>query len=68
MSEIWASPGEEIGVTIRSNDEGLSFSAGGAVKSWLANDQLTDDGQTVGEMNRALLHERLDQWIEKACR
>ena len=67
MSEIWMSPGEDVGVAVRSNDEGLTFQAGGAVKGWLASDELLVDGRTVGEMNRALLHERLDQWIEKVC-
>ncbi len=51
-------------VTIKSSKESIQFSTGTGFDRLLTNSLKTDNGQTVGERNRASLHRRLDAWID----
>lgn len=53
-----------IGVSIRSADGEIRFSAGEYAKDWLTDPLRIADGRTVGQMNQDILRQRLDEWIE----
>jgi hypothetical protein len=57
-----AKPMHMIG--IKSSDESIQFSAYIGFGKLLTNPLKTDNGQTVGERNRAALHRRLDAWLD----
>ena len=52
-------------INIKTSDERIEFSSGTGFGSILVNPLKTDNGQTVGERNRALLHDKLDAWLNK---
>jgi hypothetical protein len=52
----------EIGV--RTALERIEFSSSNGFGHLLTNPRMTDNGQTVGERNRAYLHEKLDAWLD----
>jgi hypothetical protein len=49
---------------IKTTDNYIAFSGQGDIKQFFASDLVTDDGRTVGERQRAELHEMLDQWLD----
>ena len=49
---------------IKTTDNYIAFSGQGDIKQFFASDLVTDDGRTVGERQRADLHEMLDQWLD----
>jgi hypothetical protein len=51
-------------VGIKSSNERIEFSASKGFGSLLTNPRKTDNGQTIGERNRVLLHRRLDAWLD----
>jgi len=51
-----------IGVKI--TEERIEFSSDGFGRL-LTNPLKTDNGQTIGERNRAYLHAKLDAWLDK---
>jgi hypothetical protein len=52
-------------IHIKTSNESIEFSSDTGFGALLTNSLLTDNGQTVGERNRTLLHERLDAWLDK---
>ena len=52
-------------INIKTSDERIEFSSDTGFGSILVNPLKTDNGQTVGERNRALLHDKLDAWLNK---
>jgi len=59
----WSKPLKFIG--IKTSDERIEFSCDTGFGSIFTKELKTDNGQTVGERNRADLHARLDAWIDK---
>ena len=54
-------------IGIKTTEERIEFSSGVfGLGRWLMDPSVTDNGQTVGERNRAHLHEKLDAWLDKA--
>lgn len=51
-------------VGIKTSDERIEFIAEKGFGKLMTNPLKTDNGQTVGERNRAALHRRLDAWID----
>jgi hypothetical protein len=51
-------------IAIRMTAEKIEFSSKNGFGRLLTNPRLTDNGQTVGERNRAEIHERLDEWLD----
>ena len=51
-------------VGIKTSDERIEFIAEGGFGKLMNNPLKTDNGLTVGERNRALLHRRLDAWLD----
>jgi hypothetical protein len=51
-------------VGIKTSDERIEFIAEKGFGKLITNPLKTDNGLTVGERNRALLHRRLDAWID----
>jgi hypothetical protein len=43
----------------------IRFERGPGFKKELTNPDITIDGRSIGEKERALLHEKLDFWIEE---
>ena len=58
----FASPMSMIG--IKSSNESIQFIANKGFGVLLTNPRKTDNGQTIGERNRAALHRRLDAWLD----
>ena len=52
-------------VHIKTSDERIEFFCDTGFGSLFTKKLKTDNGQTVGERNRAELHARLDAWIDK---
>ena len=52
-------------IHINISNERIQFLSVTGFGSLLTNPLLTDNGQTVGERNRSLLHDRLDAWLDK---
>lgn len=53
-------------IGIKTTEEKIEFSSGIlGLGRWLTDPLMTDNGQTVGERNRAYLHEKLDAWLNK---
>ena len=52
-------------IAIRTTTEKIEFSSDTGFGTLLTNPLKTDNGQTVGERNRAGLHARLDAWLDK---
>lgn len=52
-----------IGVKI--TEERIEFSSDTGFGRLLTNPLKTDNGQTIGERNRAYLHAKLDAWLDK---
>ena len=53
-----------IFIDIKSSNERIEFIADKGFGTLLTNPRKTDNGQTVGERNRAALHRRLDAWLD----
>ena len=51
-------------VGIKTSDERIEFIAEKGFGKLMNNPLKTDNGLTVGERNRALLHRRLDAWLD----
>ena len=51
-------------VAVKVNDKMLQFNADTGFGKLFTNPLKTDNGQTVGERNRAALHRRLDAWLD----
>jgi hypothetical protein len=51
-------------VGIKTSDERIEFIAEKGFGKLMTNPLKTDNGLTVGERNRALLHRRLDAWLD----
>ena len=51
-------------VGIKTSDERIEFIAEKGFGTLLTNPRRTDNGQTIGERNRAALHRRLDAWLD----
>jgi hypothetical protein len=49
---------------IKTTDNYIAFSGQGDIKQFVASDLVTDNGQTIGERNRAALHTMLDEWLD----
>ena len=52
-------------VHIKTSDDRIEFCTTTGFGSLFTKELKTDNGQTVGERNRAELHARLDAWIDK---
>ena len=52
-------------VHVKTSDERIEFFCDTGFGSLFTKELMTDNGQTVGERNRAWLHEQLDAWIDK---
>ena len=53
-------------IGIKTTERKIEFSCGiFGLGCWLTDPLMTDTGQTVGERNRAYLHEKLDAWLDK---
>ena len=53
-------------ISIKTTEEKIEFSCGiFGLGRWLTDPSVTDNGQTVGERNRAYLHEKLNEWLDK---
>ena len=52
-------------INIKTSDERIEFSSDTGFGSLLVNSLVTVNGQTIGECNRALLHDKLDAWLNK---
>jgi hypothetical protein len=46
-------------------DDTFSVKNDGGLDIWLKNPLKTADGKTVGQKNRELLHQRLDEFLDK---
>jgi len=64
-SESWGTLANGVGMTITSSNNKIVFEAGEDANLWLHNLDLADDGRTIGEMYRNVLHKRLSDWIER---
>ena len=54
-------------ISIKTTEGRIEFSCGVfGLGRWLMDPLVTDNGQTVGERNRACLHAKLDAWLDKA--
>jgi hypothetical protein len=51
-------------IGIKITEEKIEFSSDGFGRL-LTNPLMTDNGQTIGERNRAYLHAKLDAWLDK---
>jgi hypothetical protein len=52
-------------IGIKTSAERIEFSSDTGFGNLLTNSLKTDNGQTIGERNRAELHARLDAWLDK---
>ena len=52
-------------IGIKTSEERIEFSSDTGFGKLLTNPLVTDNGQTIGERNRAELHARLDAWLDK---
>jgi len=52
-------------VFIKTSDNQIQFSTNTGFGTLFTDKLKTDNGQTVGERNRANLHAMLDAWIDK---
>ena len=52
-------------VVIKTSDDQIQFSTNTGFGTLFTDKFKTDNGQTVGERNRANLHAMLDAWIDK---
>ena len=50
-------------ITTKITAEKIEFSSDTGFGNLLTNPLVTDNGQTIGERNRAELHARLDEWL-----
>jgi hypothetical protein len=55
-------------IAIKVNDQFIQFNADDGFGTLMTNPRKTDNGQTVGERNRAALHKRLDAWLDGTWR
>jgi hypothetical protein len=55
-------------VEVRTSEHRLTFSAWSGFGSLLTKELVTDNGQTIGERNRAALHTMLDEWLDNTWR
>jgi len=51
-------------IGIKTSAERIEFSSDTGFGNLLTNPLKTDNGQTIGERNRAELHARLDAWLD----
>jgi hypothetical protein len=52
-------------IGVKSDDEAIMFYCRGGSGSLLTKELVTDNGQTIGERNRAQLHSIFDEWLDK---
>jgi hypothetical protein len=58
----FARPMTMIGIS--SSNESIEFKTQTGFGKLLTDPRKTDNGQTIGERNRAALHRRLDAWLD----
>ena len=51
-------------IGVKTSKEQIEFSCDTGFGNILTNPLKTDNGQTVGERNRAWLHAKLDEWLD----
>jgi len=51
-------------VVVKTSKEKIEFSCDGWLINIVTTQLKTDNGQTVGERNRAWLHAKLDEWLD----
>jgi len=51
-------------IGVKTALERIEFSSNKGFGRLLTNPRMTDNGQTIGERNRASLHEKLDAWLD----
>ena len=56
--------GPTAAIGVKTSKEKIEFSADTGFGNLLTNPLKTDNGQTVGERNRAWLHAQLDAWLD----
>ena len=52
-------------IQTKITEEKIEFSSDTGFGRLLTNPLMTDNGQTIGERNRAYLHAKLDAWLDK---
>jgi hypothetical protein len=57
-------PQDHPEIIIKTSAERIEFSSDTGFGKLLTNPLKTDNGQTIGERNRAELHARLDAWLD----
>ena len=57
--------GPPAAIGVKTSKEEIEFSCDTGFGDILTNPLKTDNGQTVGERNRAWLHAQLDAWLDK---
>ena len=50
-------------IAVKMTAEKIEFYSDNGFGNLLTNPLMTDNGQTIGERNRAELHARLDEWL-----
>ena len=56
--------GSTAAIGVKTSKEQIEFSCDTGFGNILTNPLKTDNGQTVGERNRAWLHAKLDEWLD----
>jgi hypothetical protein len=51
-------------IGVKTMLEKVEFSSSNGFGRLLTNPRMTDNGQTIGERNRAWLHAKLDAWLD----
>ena len=51
-------------ITTKMTAEKIEFYSDNGFGNLLTNPLMTDNGQTIGERNRAWLHAKLDEWLD----
>ena len=51
-------------ISIKTSEKKIEFASDTGFGDLFTNPLRTDNGQTVGERNRAALHARLDAWLD----
>ena len=62
LVEEYASP--ESGIHTKTSKKKIEFFFDTGFGRFLTNPLMTDNGQTIGERNRAGLHAELDAWLD----
>ena len=56
--------GSTAAIGVKTSKEQIEFVCDTGFGNILTNPLKTDNGQTVGERNRAWLHAKLDEWLD----